>query len=145
MDYFVLFVPATLVFVFLCNRCFYFLFNCRISIFLRSYSFWWVLFELLIQNNVEFFSFLCFRNALTPFSLNLETKMLQVLMILMFFLVSLAAFCAYWLYYREYGKLAKYFLQNMFRFKTSYILMTLIFGVRPFLKGAIHALLYYHW
>ena len=66
MDYFVLFVPATLLFVFLCNRCFHLLFNCRISIFLRAYSFWWVLLELLLQNNVEFFSFLCFRNTLLP-------------------------------------------------------------------------------
>ena len=89
MDYFVLFVPATLLFVFLCNRCFHLLFNCRISIFLRAYSFWWVLLELLLQNNVEFFSFLCFCNILTPFRLDLETKMLQVFM---FFLVSLVAF-----------------------------------------------------
>ena len=51
-----------------------------------------VLLELLLQNNVEFFSFLDLHNTLTPFSLDLETKMLQVLMILMFFLVSLVAF-----------------------------------------------------
>ena len=61
-----MFVPTT----FLCNRCFYLLFNFKISIFL------------------------CFRNTLTPFSLDLETKMFQVLMILMFFLVSLVAFSA---------------------------------------------------
>ena len=145
MDYFVLFVPATLLFVFLCNRCFYLFFNFELSSFLRPYSFWWILFELLIQNNVEVFSFLCFRNTLTPFSLDLATKMLQVLMICMFFLVCMGAFSVYWLYYRHYGKLAKYFLQNMFRFKTSYILMILTFGVRPFLKGAVHALLYGNW
>ena len=33
----------------------------------------------------------------------------------------------------------------MYRFKTSYILMTLTFGVRPFLKGIVHALLFEHW
>ena len=145
MDYFVLFVPAILLSVFLCNRFFYLLFNFKISIFLRPYSFWWIIFELLIQNNVEFFSFLCFRNTLTPFSLDLPTKMLQVLMILMFFLVTVGAFSIYWIYYKEYGKLAKYFLQNMFRFKTSYVLMIVTFGVRPFLKGAVHALLYENW
>ena len=42
-------------------------------------------------------------------------------------------------------KLARYFLSNMYRFKTSYILMTVTFGVRPFLKGIVHALLFEHW
>ena len=41
--------------------------------------------------------------------------------------------------------MAKYFLSNMYRFKTSYILMTITFGLRPMLKGMIHALLYEYW
>ena len=57
----------------------------------------------------------------------------------------MATFVSYSHYYREYGKLAKYFLANMFRFKTSYILMTIAYGVRPFLKGSIHALMYNNW
>ena len=39
----------------------------------------------------------------------------------------------------------RYFLVNMFRFPSSYCLMMLCFGVRPFLKGVIHALLYENW
>ena len=70
---------------------------------------------------------------------------MQVLMIVMFFLVLLAAFASYLWYYREYEKLARYFLVNMFRFPSSYKLMILLYGVRPFLKGTIHALMFYHW
>ena len=33
----------------------------------------------------------------------------------------------------------------MFRFKSSYVLMTIAYGVRPFLKGVIHALMYENW
>ena len=94
---------------------------------------------------MEFFTFLAFRNCLTPFQFNVPTTLLQVLMMLMFFLVVLAAFGCYLWYYREYGKLAKYFLVNMFRFPSSYRLMIPLYGVRPFLKGTIHALMFYHW
>ena len=66
-------------------------------------------------------------------------------MMVMFFLVVLAAFGCYLWYYREYEKLARYFLVNMFRFPSSYGLMILLYGVRPFLKGTIHALMFYHW
>ena len=70
---------------------------------------------------------------------------MQTLTIVMFFLVIMATFASYGFYYYEYIKLAKYFLSNMFRFRTSYVLMTLMYGVRPFLKGAIHALLFEQW
>ena len=131
--------------VVLFNRLFYCLFNFEISIIFRSYSFWWILFELLIHNNIEFFTFLTFRNFLTPFSFDLPSKMLQVLVILMFCLVVVGTFANYPFYYGHYGKLAKYFLCNMFRFKSSYALMIIAYGVRPFVKGIIHALMYDHW
>ena len=79
------------------------------------------------------------RWILTPFSFNIECKLLQTLTIAIFFLVLIVTFASYGFYYYEYIQLAKYFLTNMFRFRTSYILMTLMYGVRPFLKGAIHA------
>ena len=33
----------------------------------------------------------------------------------------------------------------MFRFPSSYALMIIVYGIKPFLKGTIHALLYKHW
>ena len=145
MDFFSFFVPLTVVMVVLLNRLFYCLFKYEISFWFRSYSFWWILFELLVHNNIEFFTFLAFRNFLTPFSFNMTSKMLQVLVILMFFFVSIGTFANYPYYYGYYGKLAKYFLCNMFRFRSSYYLMIITYGARPFLKGVIHALLYEHW
>ena len=94
---------------------------------------------------MEFFTFLAFRNSLTPYHFDLPTKLMQVLMMVMLFLVVLGAFSSYLWYYREYGKLARYFLVNMFRFPSSYRLMILLYGVRPFLRGAIHVLMFYHW
>ena len=100
---------------------------------------------MLVQGNIEYFTFLALRNFLTPFSFNIESKLLQVLVILMLLLVGLTAFASYSLYYYDYGKLAKYFLCNLFRFKSSYVLMTIMYGVRPLLKGTLHALLFEHW
>ena len=145
MDFFALHLPVTLVMIFLLNRLFCCLFNFKASIFLRPYSFWWILLELLVQGNVEIFTFLALRNCLTPYHFDLPSRLFQVLMILVFFLVVLASYASYSLYYQQYGKLARYFLVNMFRFPSSYVLMAVLYGLRPFLKGAVHALMYYNW
>ena len=145
MDYFAFHVPLIVLAVFVFNRLFYCLFNFKLSIFFRPYSFWWMLFEMLVQGNVEMFTFLALRNCLTPYSFDLPSKLLQVLMLVMFFLVVLASYASYFLYYQQYRKLARYFLVNMFRFPSSYALMVVLYGLRPFLKGAVHALLYDHW
>ena len=71
--------------------------------------------------------------------------MLQILMISMFFFVTIAAFASYTFYYSQYQKLARYFLCNMFRFPSSYYLMSILYGAKPFLKGAVHALMYKIW
>ena len=63
----------------------------------------------------------------------------------MLLLTMLAAVSSYFVYYSEYGKLARYFLVNLFRFPSSYTLMVIMYGIRPFCKGAIHALMYEHW
>ena len=53
------------------------------------------------------------------------------------------AIAAYPLMHWHYGKLGKYFLINMFRFPSSYWLMTVLYGCRPLLKGVFHACLYH--
>ena len=63
----------------------------------------------------------------------------------MMFFTFIGSVGCYFIYYCEYGKLARYFLVNLFRFPSSYVLMTIMYGFRPFLKGAIHAVLYDHW
>ena len=145
MTYFSFFVPITLVVVFFFNRIFYCLFDYEISKYLRPYCFWWVLFEIMIQNNVEYFSFLGFRSFDTSFSANFPSKFFILLGILMMFFVLIGSAASYFIYYSEYGKLARYFLVNLLRFPSSYALMVIMYGFRPFLKGAIHAVLYDNW
>ena len=145
MDYFVFFLPFTLITVVLFNRLFRCLFHYEISKFLRFYSFWWVLMEILIQRNIEFFTFLGFRNFKTMFHFDIGSKLLVTLNLIMFFLTLITTFHSYFHYYGEYGRLAKYFLSNMFRFPSSYALMTIVYGLKPFTKGIIHAMLYEEW
>lgn len=139
VDFFCFFLPLTIVFLFLTNRIFYLLFNCPISIVFRPYSFWWILLELTIQNNIEYFTFLGFRALVIPFSFDFFSKGLFILTLVMFFLVLFSTFSSYAIYYSWYGKLARYFLVNMYRFPSSYALMIIIYGIKPFLKGFAHA------
>ena len=70
---------------------------------------------------------------------------MQAFTFLFMFVVILCTLCSYLAYYYQYGKLARYFLSNMYRFKSSYVLMTVVYGVKPFLKGAVHALFFEMW
>ena len=71
--------------------------------------------------------------------------MVQAFTILFMFIVLLTAITSYLFYYYRYEKLARYFLSNMYRFKSSYVLMTITFGLRPFLKGLVHAKFFDNW
>ena len=52
LDFFMFYTPFTVVVVFIFNRLFYLLFNYSISQWFRPYSFWFILLDLLIQNNL---------------------------------------------------------------------------------------------
>ena len=139
-------VPCTLIIVFLFYRIFYLLFDYEISKYFRPYSFSLIAFEMLIQNNVEFFSFLGFRSLTKiSFAFNFISKLMINLGIVMMFITVIGAVSSYFVYYYRYKKLAKYFLVNMFRFPSSYGLMIVVYGLQPFFKGAIHAILYENW
>ena len=132
--------------MFLFYRIFYLLFDYEISKYFRPYSFSLIAFEMLIQNNVEFFSFLGFRSLTKiSFAFNFISKLMINLGIVMMFLTVIGAVSSYFIYYYRYKKLAKYFLVNMFRFPSSYGLMIIVYGLQPFFKGAIHAILYENW
>ena len=77
-------------------------------------------------------------------SLRFTHKLYLAAFILGFFFVFLFAFAGFFLIHYCYGRLAKYFLDNVYRIKGAFSLMTLVYGVRPFLKGIIHALLSRH-
>ena len=127
------------------NRVFYLLFNHKISRFLRPFSFWLIIIDLTFQNNIQLFTFISFRAVNTMFSFNFSTKAFNAFSIIFLFLTFMCVVSSYTLYYHSYKKLARYFLSNMYRFPSSYALMTIIFGVKPFLKGLIHAVFYDQW
>ena len=79
---------------------------------------------------------------MVPFFFTYVEKWFSVLTFGVFFCTTFLSFSSYALYYSLYGKLARYFLVNMYRFPSSYALMIILYGVRPFLKGVVHALFY---
>lgn len=100
---------------------------------------------MLFQSNLEYFTFLGFRSFDLMFSFNSSTTMMKVFSILFMFILILVTICSYLGYYYQYGKLARYFLNNMYRFKSSYVLMTIVFGIKPFFKGFVHAMFFENW
>ena len=95
LDYFAFGLPVTVLLFIIFNRLFWCLFDYEVSILFRPYSFWWILFEILVQGNIQFFTFLAFRNFLTPFSLDLPSKLLQLFTIFIFFIVFITTFLSY--------------------------------------------------
>ena len=145
LDFLVLFIPAILIIEYLFHKIFYCLFDYEISKFLRPYSFKLILVDLIIQGNVEYFTFLGFRSFNVLFTFNTNTTIMQVFSIFFMLVVLLVTICSYLGYYYQYGKYARYFLSNMYRFPSSYVLMTFVFGFRPFLKGLVHAFFFEQW
>ena len=144
LEYFLMAVPFTVLLFVVLNRVFYCLFQHELSQHLRMFSFWGFLCFMGMESNIEFFAFLGFRNFLTMGSLRFAHKLYLAAFILGFFFVFLFAFAGFFLIHYCYGRLAKYFLDNVYRIKGAFSLMTLVYGVRPFLKGIIHALLSRH-
>lgn len=58
----------------------------------------------------------------------------------MVFGIFLYATCAYFLFRTQYKKLSKYFLDNLKNEDFSAFVMTILFGMRPFMRGALHSL-----
>lgn len=145
MEFLIFYIPFTLATVFLWNKVFYLLFNYEASKFLRPYSFWLIIADLLIQNNIQFFTFIGFRTILVFIQFNFATKTMNAFNVFFIFIIIVCVTCSYTFYYYKYEKLARYFLVNMYRFQSSYLLMIICYGVRPFLKGLMHAILYEYW
>ena len=145
LDFLVFSVPLMVVLEFLYYKIFYCLFEYEISKYLRPYCFRLILIEILIQGNLEVFTFLGCRAFQVFFSFTLVSTLMEIFTVVFVLLVVLVAICSYLGYYYQYGKFARYFLANMYRFKSSYLLMTILFGVRPFLKGIVHAFFFEQW
>ena len=98
VDFFIFFIPFTLISVFIFNRIFLLLFNYEISIWFRPYFFLLILLELLIQNNIEYFVFLGIRSIETMFSFSFESKCINGFFIIFLFVVFITTCTSYMLY-----------------------------------------------
>ena len=82
------------------------------------------------------------RNLTNLFAVSFIDKVFSIFVILFMFIVVFFTVAAYFLLYYFYEKLFKYFLDNLYRISGSVWMMALIYGLRPFLKGCIHSLMY---
>ena len=117
-------VPYIIILFIVVNKLFYCLFNYEISQHIRIFSFWGFLLQMGLESNIEFFTFLGFRNFHTMMSFNFTHKVYLSLMIFFMFFVIIFAFGGYFLLYYFYGKLAKYFLDNLYRIEGAFFMMT---------------------
>ena len=76
------------------------------------------------------------------FTMNFLTKLILACTITFGFLLIMYIFSIYFIYKFSYNNLSKYFLDSVYRLDSSFILVTIIYGYRPFLRGCIHALLF---
>lgn len=95
---------------------------------------------MLLEDNLQLFSYLGFRNFTFLHSTEIYGKINGAVSVVLFFLVVVYACCFYFLTPYLYKGLSKYFLDNINPNKRgAYFCMTLIYGMRPVLRGAIHA------
>lgn len=88
------------------------LFQYRISIFLRPFSFLIYLCPLLLDGNLQYFFFVMFSQSYLGFSLNPKDKLLNVVSIILFFISFWFSIISCFLAYYLSRKLSKYILDN---------------------------------
>ena len=98
---------------------------------------------MLLEGNIEYFTFLFLRQSGYFVSKDFSYKLHIIFTVLFYFVIFLYAIGFYFMSKYFMGKLSKYFLDNIFRINGCFLLMTLIYGVRPLSRGIIHALMYY--
>lgn len=130
---------------FLLRLIFRLLFNYRISIFLRAFSFLAYLFPLLLDGNLQYFFFLMFSQSYLGFSINPKDKFLNVAGCLLCFFILWLSMASCFLAYYFSRKLSKYVLDNWRTRVNGLLSYSLSNAARMIIFGAIHSLLRYHW
>ena len=135
-------VIYTILLYFAIKILFKFIFNYKISSYLRPMSFNACIVVSLIEGNIEQFSFWGSRNFKYMFHNNFTEKIFSVFVAIFVYFVVFYTFAGYFLMRYQYGRLFRYFLNNMYRISGASWISSLIFCVRPFVAGCIHSLLY---
>ena len=109
LNYFILIIPFTSL-MFICfNLLFRLLYQYKISIFLREYSFWMFLCVMLYDGNLTYFSFIFFSDVRIGFRTDFISKMQSVFIISLFYLTVVFCVCGFIIAQILYGKLSIYF------------------------------------
>jgi hypothetical protein len=121
--------------------CFRLLFNFRISIFLRAFSFAMYLVPLVLDGNLQYFFFLMFSQGYLGFSLSQKDKTFNVVGHLLCFVFLWIALVSSFLAYYLSRKLSKYVLDNWRTRINGLLSYSLSNAVRMIIMGAAHSLL----
>lgn len=118
------------------------LFNRRVSLYLRKYSFSGIIILMIYEGNMENFSFYFFEEMKNLFSRNITHKVGKIFMLYFFFIAVVFTFGGLLYLKFHYRRLVKYFTEE-YRKTTPYVLMIEAFekSIFPLLFGAIHSLL----
>ena len=117
------------------------LFNYRISIFLRPFSFLIFLSPMLLDGNLQYFCFLLFSQISKGFSLSPRDKILNVINYLIYFFIIWFSVVSIFLCYYLSRKCSKYILNNWRTRINGLISYSVTNAVRMLVFGAVHSLL----
>ena len=125
---------------------FYRLFNKRISLLLRVYSFNLYIFEMLLFQKLAFFSFLAFTNIQILFRVGnsgINESIIHISFLLTFGLIFIGTFSLVFLYKKCYGKLAKYFYGNIKATKNAFPYICFKYLFSSLVIGFLHSTLFF--
>lgn len=114
----------------------------KVSVFLRLFYFWSYFTVITLLSNSTNLSFYSLKHFDLLFSINYKYKFLHCISIFCIgnFFIYLVSF--YFMNYYFNQNLSKYFLSNMYRFKTSIIYSFIRYSLIPLIYASIHALLF---
>lgn len=144
--FFLFLVPQTILMLFVLHRVFRCLSQYKVSVYFRRYFFLLAcVVQILVEDNISFFSYLFFQQTFVAFSFKFTDKLFIAASVSMFLLVVLAACCFYFLCNEIYGKCFGYFIYCFYRIFPAFVFLTVRHFGRGLLRGAIHSCLHFHY
>lgn len=132
----------TVLIFFILNRIFYLLYNFQISSFIRVYSLWLYLAVVVVNQNIDIFTFLAVRHFFNMFYFDCRTKLVQVVSVLAIGVLGVVAVMVYPISVYFYRNLSKYFLSNLYRINGALFITTVRFALKPIIEAIIHGFFY---
>ena len=133
-------VPQTILICLIMLLLFRFIRNYEISVFIRRYCFFSNFFQIVLEPNIGFFTFIFFNQTKMFFSFAFLDKFWLCISVMVWGIVLLFCFCFYFLTDYLYKVQAGYFLHHYYRTFPGLVFLTFRMTVRGFLKGIIHSL-----